>query len=114
MAKMWGKKKGQGLQVIADTHTTLRAEIKSDIITKISLPLAAVQDLVSYNFWQGLGLRDRGNKMDWCTWTIRLAQRFTSDASAPRVRASIGLVVCPRAQSLILLALQIEQNAVTP
>lgn len=97
-----------------DTHTTLRAGIKSGIMTKISLPLAAVQDLVSYNFWRGLGLTDRGNKMDWCMWPIRLAQRLASEASTPQVRASTGLGLPKGRVSLILLALQIEQDTVIP
>lgn len=99
---LWQKFWGWG-KVIADTRiTTLRAEVKSNIITKISLPLSSVQDLVSYNIWRGLGLTDRGNKMDWCTWPIRLTQMLTSEPSTPQVRASGGLVVCPRAVSLIL------------
>lgn len=97
-----GKKRGRGqrLQVTADTHTTLRAEIQSDMIAKMNLPLAAVQDLDSYNFWRGLELTDGGNKMDWCMWPVRIAQRLTSEASTPQVNASTGLVVCPRAQFL--------------
>lgn len=108
MAKMWDMM-GQGLHVIAHTCTASSAEIMPGI-TKISFPLATVEDLVSYHVWPGLGLTDNEDSRDWCTWPIRCAQRLTREPPTPQGRALTGLVPSPRDQSLSHSCLPNRQN----